>query len=130
MESIYLFFHQIFPREVIIHFWTVFLSVCADWSCQFSHRSDRYDWTIKKLVPLSLSRTIPSFVFFSSTNITRFLASPHGDLRTPPWNPCSNLRFGALNRGKALPSSLQPFSFVCALPVRPKLQSGLMFMFS
>jgi hypothetical protein len=58
MESIYFLFHQIFPREEVVHIWTVFLSVCADQS----------DWFLTSIRPvwpdykgahasLSLSRT-------------------------------------------------------------------------
>jgi hypothetical protein len=52
---------------------------------------------------LSLSKTVPLFISLSSTNRTRFQAPPHGDLRSPPWNPCSKLGFGALIRGKVSP---------------------------
>jgi hypothetical protein len=113
-----LHFHQTIPREEVVHLWIVFPSVCADRSDQFLTPL-RPVWLDYKGVRASLSPG--PFVSLSSTNRTRFLASPHGDLRTPPWNPCSKLGFGALNHGKGLPSSLHPFSFVCALPVRPKL---------
>jgi hypothetical protein len=101
MESIYVFYHQIYPRVKEVLFGTTFMLVGED---RFFILVRPVGSVFKTDLWPSLSRTEPCFFFPSSSNRHRFLSSSHGDLRTPPWNPCSKLGFGALNRGKGLPS--------------------------
>jgi hypothetical protein len=76
MESIYLFFHQIFSREEIFHLWIVFCQSVQTDQTGFSHQSDRYDWSIKGPMTFSLQNSPTLGVSLSHEELSVPRSSP------------------------------------------------------